>query len=92
MTYQTKTRNDLYGVQVGITSIPDLPLLDCRSLTWSAKGGLYGNNAEQKSILNGTVGQRTDRLTSTNFFTGTGSDNQGNALFHGVTAGLTVRF
>jgi len=56
MTYQTKTRNDLYGVQVGITSIPDLPLLDCRSLTWSAKGGLYGNNAEQKSILNGTVG------------------------------------
>ena len=135
MTYHTKTRNDLHGVQVGITSIPDLPLLDCRSLRCSANRGLYGNDAEQKSILNGTVGQRTDapadsaafmaefnvglelpvtdcltisggygllimervaiasdRLQSTNFFTGTGSDNQGNALFHSATAGLTVRF
>ncbi|MDE0864579.1 MAG: hypothetical protein OSA98_12395 [Rubripirellula sp.] len=55
-----KTRNDFHGVQVGITSIPDLPLLDCRSLRWSAKGGLYGNDSEQKSILNGTVGQRSD--------------------------------
>jgi len=135
MTYRTHTRNDLYGVQVGITSIPDVPLLDCKWLTWSAKLGLYGNDAEQTTILEGTVGQRTDapadaaafvgefhigmelplthhltissgygmlilervaiasdQLQSTDLFSGTGSDNEGNALFHGARAAITVRY
>lgn len=135
VTYRTNTQNDLYGVQVGITSIPDMPLLDCRWLTWSAKIGLYGNDAEQTSILTGAVGQRadspadtaafvgefrvglqtpltqcitisagyelllmervaiaTDQLQVTNFFTGSGSDNDGNALFHGASAALTLHF
>lgn len=133
--YRTATQNDLYGVQVGITSVPDTPLLDCRWLTWSAKLGLYGNDAEQNSILTGTVGQRadspadtaafagefrigmevpvtpcitvsggytlfllervavaTDQLEKTNFFTGMGSDDQGDALFHGGSVALTLEF
>jgi len=135
VTYRTTTQNDLYGVQVGITSIPDMPLFDCRWLSWSAKLGLYGNDAEQTSVLTGAVGQRadcpadtaafvgefrlgmdlpltncisvsggynlflmervaiaTDQLQATNFFTGTGSDDEGNALFHGATAAITARF
>ncbi len=135
VTYRTTTQNDLYGVQVGITSIPDMSLFDCRWLTWSAKIGLYGNDAEQTSILTGAVGQRadspadtaafvgefrvglqapithcitisggyelflmervaiaTDQLQATNFFTGTGSANEGNALFHGASAALTLHF
>lgn len=134
-TCRTTTHNDLYGVQVGVTSVPDMPLLDCRWLTWSAKLGLYGNDAEQTSILTGTVGQRadspadtasfagefnigmeiplttcirvsggytlfllervavaTDQLEVTNFFMGTGSDDQGNALFHGGRFALTLMF
>ena len=112
-----------------------MSLFDCRWLTWSAKIGLYGNDATQTSILTGTVGQRadspadtaafigefrigmelpvtrcisisggydlflmervavaTDQLQATNFFTGTGSDNEGNALFHGASAALTLQF
>ncbi|MGI9469575.1 MAG: hypothetical protein ACR2OA_20805 [Rubripirellula sp.] len=135
VTYRTTTHNDLYGVQVGVTSIPDMPLLDCRWLTWSAKIGLYGNDAEQTSILTGTVGQRadspadtasfagefrigmeipltqcisvsggytlfllervavaTDQLQATNFFTGTGSDDEGNAVFHGGSVAIALRF
>ena len=135
VTYRTTTQNDLYGVQVGITSIPDMPLFDCQWLTWSAKFGLYGNDADQTSTLTGAVGQRadasadtaafvgefkiglefpltrcltlscgydvflmervaiaTDQLQATNFFTGTGSDNEGNALFHGASIGATLSF
>ena len=135
VTYRTITHNDLYGVQVGVTSIPDMPLFDCRWLTWSAKIGLYGNDAEQTSILTGTVGQRadspadtatfagefnigmeiplthcvsvsggytlfllervaiaTDQLQATNFFSGTGSDDTGNAVFHGGSFALTYRY
>ncbi|MDA7878115.1 hypothetical protein N9B39_01060 [bacterium] len=135
LSYRTTTQNDLYGIQVGITSIPDMSLFDCRWLTWSAKLGLYGNDATQTSILTGAVGQRadspadtaafigefrigmelpvtrcisisggynlflmervavaTDQLQATNFFTGTGSDNEGNALFHGASASLTLQF
>ncbi len=135
VTYRATTQNDLYGVQVGVTSIPDMPLLDCRWLTWSAKIGLYGNDAEQTSILTGSVGQRadspadtaafagefkiglevpltncirvssgytlflmervavaSDQLQATNFFTGTGSDDEGNALFHGGSVALTLQF
>jgi hypothetical protein len=112
-----------------------MPLLDCHWLTWSAKVGLYGNDAEQTSILTGTVGQRadspadtaafvgefkiglevplthcvsissgytlflmqrvavaSDQLQATNFFTGTGSDDEGNALFHGGSVALTLQF
>ncbi|MDB4759675.1 hypothetical protein OAG34_00530 [bacterium] len=135
LAYRTSTHNDLYGVQVGVTSIPDMPLLDCRWLSWSAKVGLFGNDAEQTSILTGTVGQRadspadtaafagefklgmeipltnclsvsggytlflmervavaSDQLQATNFFTGTGSDDEGNALFHGGSVAITLTF
>ena len=135
VTYRTNTRNDLYGVQVGVTSIPEMPLFDCPWLTWSAKIGLYGNDAEQTSILTGTVGQRadspadtaafagefnigietplthcisisggytlfilervaiaTDQLQATNFFTATGSNHEGNAVFHGGSVALTLHF
>lgn len=135
LTYRTNTQNDMYGVQVGITSVPDMPLLDCPWLTWSAKIGLFGNDAEQTSILTGAVGQRADspadtasftgefklglqfpltpcisisggytmlllervaiaadQLQSTNFFTGSGSNSEGNALFHGGIASLIVHF
>ena len=70
VTYRTTTHNDLYGVQVGITSIPDMPLFDCRWLTWSAKIGLYGNDAKQTSTLTGVVGQRTDSPADTAAFAG----------------------
>ena len=112
-----------------------MPLFDCQWLTWSAKFGLYGNDADQTSTLTGAVGQRadasadtaafvgefkiglefpltrcltlscgydvflmervaiaTDQLQATNFFTGTGSDNEGNALFHGASIGATLSF
>lgn len=67
---RTSTQNDLYGVQLGITSVSDMPLLDCRWLKWSAKFGIYGNDAEQHSILTGTVGQRADSPADTASFAG----------------------
>ena len=68
--YRTVTRNDLYGVQAGITSVPDCPLLDCYWLTWSVKGGIYGNDASQKSLFTGSVGQRADDSADSTAFVG----------------------
>ena len=133
--YNTVTRNDLYGVQVGITSIPDCALFECPWLTWSAKAGLYGNDADQKSIFTGIVGQRTDdsvdstavvgelqiglrypltrslsinggyrmlileriavasdQLQHLDFFAKTGSDNEGNAVFHGASVSVSFQY
>lgn len=132
--YRTVTRNDLYGAQVGIRSVPDCALLDCHWLTWSAKAGIYGNDASQKSIFTGTLGQRaddsadstafvgelelgfrypltqcftlvagyrllileqvavgSDQLEKLNFFDGSGSNDHGNAIFHGASIGITFQ-
>ncbi len=55
--YQTTTRNDLYGLQLGIENAPELPLFGWRCLTWFGKVGIYGNDAQQRTILDTGLGQ-----------------------------------
>jgi hypothetical protein len=55
--YQTTTRNDLYGLQLGIENAPDLPLFGWRCLTWFGKVGIYGNDTQQRTILDTGLGQ-----------------------------------
>jgi hypothetical protein len=55
---RTSTRNDLYGLQVGVESVDDMPLLGCHWLSWFAKVGIFGNDTRQRTLLNtGAVGQ-----------------------------------
>jgi hypothetical protein len=49
--YRTSTRNDLYGFQLGVTSVPEMPLFGWQCLTWFAKAGIFGNDARQQSVL-----------------------------------------
>lgn len=49
--YSTSTRNDLYGVQMGVTSAPDMPLFAWHCLSWFGKVGIYGNDTQQRTIL-----------------------------------------
>lgn len=48
---QVATQNRLYGMQFGIESVPELPLFDWHCLTWFAKAGIFGNDADQKTVL-----------------------------------------
>ena len=45
------TQNRLYGMQLGIESVPELPLFDWHCLTWFAKAGIFGNDADQRTVL-----------------------------------------
>jgi hypothetical protein len=56
--YQTITRNDLYGLQIGLKSAPEWPLFGCHCLSWFAKAGIFGNDARQRTVLEtGAIGQ-----------------------------------
>ncbi len=50
-TYDTSTRNDLYGAQVGINGAPDEPIFGCLVPAAFAKVGVFGNDARQRSLL-----------------------------------------
>ncbi len=49
--YSTSTRNDLYGLQIGVTSEPEMPLFGWHCLSWFGKVGIYGNDTQQRTIL-----------------------------------------
>ncbi len=49
--YDVSTRNDLYGVQIGATSIPCAPVFGCLWVSATGKAGIYGNDARQRSLL-----------------------------------------
>ena len=51
-TYDTSTRNDLYGVQIGVNCAPSYPYLPWLVPSAFAKIGVYGNDARQHSLLN----------------------------------------
>lgn len=49
--YDTLTRNDLYGAQVGVVAAPLYLLFGCREPTVFAKAGVFGNDARQRSVI-----------------------------------------
>lgn len=52
---RTETRNDLYGMQIGITNSPEMPIFGWSCLSWFAKVGIFGNDATQSTVLDTNV-------------------------------------
>ncbi len=64
-TYDTATRNDLYGAQVGIHCEPCEQIFGCLIPSAFAKVGVFGNDARQRSLLDtGAVNQIVSDSTS----------------------------
>ena len=133
--YDALTRNDLYGLQVGVIGAPARPILGCLLGSAVAKAGVFGNDAshrgwintgvanlavkdsadsaafvlelglsaelrisERLSILGGysalwleSVAIVTDQIASSDFFNGVGSDDEGDAVFHGANLAIQLR-
>ena len=53
--YRSETNNDLYGIQLGVESAPDMPLFGWHCLSWYGKVGIYGNDTRQRTVLDTTT-------------------------------------
>jgi hypothetical protein len=130
--YEDRTENDLYGGQVGASTLPHpFSLLSCCCWSAFAKAGVYGNDGSHRGFIDtgatqlairdsfgdvsfvGEFGANTrlqigdfailggysllwlehvaiasDQLAVSNYFSGTGSDLRGSALYHGATLAI----
>lgn len=132
--FDAGTRNDLYGGQLGLITVPYCPLFGLWISSYG-KIGIYANDAENRSrldtgltqaLVNATadnsavvgefaiqgelpihphvsifggynllflerVAVASDQVVVTDFFNGTGSNDNGGVLFHGASLSLEIR-